>query len=531
MDFFSKQDFDYFKNVLDTKITSKHPKWLQIRTLLTTDGVFGKTKYWAELFRESKYSISYRNDCQFSGKIRKYTWAKIFLKGYEHSDIFFTVGVGSRLDNSQFELIYKLDCQRKKGLSPYQVKLFDDYLIRNFPNKSYVERIASKDLNQYDWDLLKLETETFINRFKDGYKDLVKIVWPHGMGVKQKVARLCWNNYGWEKPSGLAGKSLNIDHTFESKGYGHEEWLFDLDRMIEGYHYGFIQAFNKGDHYGKTYDLHLYSLRLVGTKSECYWVGRIKNAQVLTKVEQKQVFEIYKKKGWNNDMVKELNDVGVVDRDLEIVSEEEWFNLKFTIDQDTLTIFEEPIFIENPKEEISKGYGRYGLKDLIKSTLSIEKASGKYKFKSGHNPTKTGTAKSVYTKKIVERNLKHKKIQEYMYSQLVVEFGKNKVGTEISTGRGTSIDVVVNQSNCRDWFYEVKTSYSPLVCIREALGQILEYAMFSSNNHADKLIVVGINEPSQSEIEYLKHLRQISGINICYQVFDMESLTLLRTIY
>lgn len=206
--------------------------------------------------------------------------------------------------------------------------------------------------------------------------------------------------------------------------------------------------------------------------------------------------------------MKELKEVDVDHRDLDIVSEEELFNVKFKIDSNSFTRFEEPKFIENPKEEISKGYNRYNLKDLIITTETVVNTTGKYKFKPGHNPTKTGTSKSIYSKKTVNRTLKHKKIQEYMYNQLSLKYGKANVGTEVLTGRGTSIDVVVVQPDKSEWFYEVKTYNQPLICIREAFGQILEYAMFSKNEHAKKLIIVGVNEPSNSEIEYLKHLRR-----------------------
>jgi len=534
MDFFTKQDFEFYSNAIRDKITSKSSNWVNVRNQLTKEGVFAKTGHWARYFKNKDYKVVFRNDCQYSGKLRHYSWAKIYLRGYENTDVFFTIGVGSIFQENTrvFELVYKFDCQRKRGdITPYQIKLFDKYVMDNIPKRGHIKLIKQDELVKKNWETLFTETQKFIYDFEDHYQNVVELIWPNGVSIIPKVARLCWNDLGWEKPSGLDGKSQNTDHTFESKGYGHEEWLFDLDRVIDGCHYGFIQAFNKGDHYGKNYDLHLYTLKRVGNKSECYWIGRIKYAQVLTKEEQKEVYNIYKNKGWYPEMMKELNDVGVVNRDLEIVSEEELFNVKFKIDGDIFTKFEESIFIENPKEEISKGYGRYGLKDLLKSTLSIEKASGQYKFKPGHNPTKTGTTKSVYSKKTVNRTLKHKEIQEYMYNQLVQEYGEQNVGTEVATGRGTSIDVVVVQPSKSERFYEVKTYNQPLVCVREAFGQILEYAMFSESNHAEKLIVVGVNKPNKSENDYLEHLRRTTGLNIYYQVFDLNHKILLNELF
>jgi len=530
MEFFKKKDISYYKQVLDEKITSKSPNWFEVRTALTTNGVFGKTKFWTDSFNDLGYTAKSRNDCQYSGKLRTYTWGRICLNGFEDSKVYYTVGVGSRLSESSddLDLLVKIDCHRK-DLAPFQIQSFDKY--RDSVLRDWIIEIKQEELPKYTWDSLIQKTQGFIERNKEHYKELVKIIWPNGLEIKPKVARLCWNDLGWEKPSGLEGKSKNTNHTFESKGYGHEEWLFDLNRGIEGYHYGFIQAFNKGNHFGKTYDLHLYTLKREGNKSNCYWVGRIKDAQVLTQEEQKEVFELYQNKGWYPEMMKELKEVGVKHRDLEIVSKEELFNVKFKIDSDSFTKFDEPKFIENPKRDISKGYSRYNLKDLITTTATVSNTSGNYKFTPGHNPTKIGISKSIYSKKTVNRTLKHKEIQEYMYHQLAQKYDEKSVGTEVPTGRGTSIDVVVVQSDMTEWFYEVKTYNQPLVCIREAFGQILEYAMFSKNRHAKKLIVVGVNKPSRSEVEYLKHLRSITNLNIYYQVFSLEDMLLSEKLY
>lgn len=533
MDFFTKQDFEYYESVIGStyKSGTSYAKVLKLK--LTQNGVFDKTKYWAQLLELEGYPIKSINAWQDYLKVRRYTWARIYLEGYKYTNVYFTIGVGSILTgpNEELCLVIKLDCQRKKGdLSAFQIQAFDNYRDTYLSN-DWIIHIEKSELKNTNWESLKNKTLVFIKRNEGHYKNLVNALWPNGLGIVSKVARLCWNDLGWEKPSGLEGKSENTDHTFESKGYGHEEWLFNFDHGIDGYQYGFVQAFNRGDHFGKTYDLHLYTLKREGNKSNCYWVGRIKYAQVLTKEEQKAVYQLYKNQGWYLEMMNELKEVDVEHRDLEIVSEEELFNVKFKIDSDSFTRFEEPKFIENPKEEISKGYSRYNLKDLITTTATVVNTSNKYKFKPGHNPTNTGNSKSIYSKKIINRTLKHKEIQEFMYKQLTLLYGMDNVGTEVSTGRGTSIDVVIVLPDKSEWFYEVKTYNEPLVCIREAFGQILEYSMFSNNEYANKLVVVGINKPGKSEIEYLTHLRNTINLNIFYQVFSLKEKLLVDQLY
>jgi hypothetical protein len=529
MKFFTKQDLDYYSSVIGPKYDKNSSEWSVIKNRLINNGVFDKTEYWAKLLLDLGYEYEFRYNWQISGRIRHYSWAKVYLKGHADSKILFTIGVGSRVANdfSSHDLHFKLDCRRDK-LSKYQVELFDDYIKTNDIN--YLEIVRNEDLVDYSWEQLINETELHFKSLELHYLKLIDVIWPDGIGNNPKIARICWNDLGWEKPSGSNGKSTNAD-AFESKGYGHEEWLFDLDRVINGYHYGFLQAFNKGSRHGEKFDLHLYTLKYDKGKAVPYWVGRIRETIVLTKKEQEKIFQKYIDNGWYSEMMQELNDVDVESRDLEIVSEEELFNIKFKVDQSTFVIFDELDPISDPKRQIGPGYGRYGLKDLFTKTTSLENSNNNYEFRAGHKKTKTGKTKSVYTKKTIDRTLKHKEIQEHMYNQLANIYGKKRVGTEVPTGYGTSIDVVVKHPDESQWFFEVKTYNLPLICVREALGQILEYAMFSQNNHADKLIVVGVNEPSNSEKEYLKHLRNITGLSIYYQVFDLKKKSLLQLLY
>ncbi|SFS44082.1 hypothetical protein SAMN04487906_0492 [Zhouia amylolytica] len=529
MEFFTKKDLDYYSSVIGPKYDKRSIEWDTIKNKLINNGVFDKTEHWAKLLQRLGYTFNFRYDWQISGKIRHYTWAKVYLKGQEDSRILFTVGVGSRVATGLkvHDLHFKLDCRRDK-LSKYQVELFDNYIKSN--NVNYLGIIRNENLKDYSWESLINETRDLFQSLEFHYLKLIDIIWPEGSHISPKVARICWNDLGWEKPSGKKGKSTNSD-TFESKGYGHEEWLFDLDRVIDGYHYGFVQAFNKGQHYGKKFDLHLYTLKYVNASAQYFWAGRIKETAVLTKEEQESILKIYKGNGWYSEMMQELNDAGVKERDLEMVSEAELFNVKFKIDSDNFIKFDELKEITNPSEEIGLGYTRYGIKGLNKTTQTIINTSKNYKFRPGHNPTKTGTSKTKFVKRTINRTLNHKKIQESMFNQLVLVHGKDNVGTEVPTGFGTNIDVVVLQPDKSEWFYEVKTYNQPIICIREALGQVLEYAMFSKNNRADKLIVVGINKPNKLEHEYLDHLREVTKLKLFYQVFDFFKNQLINKLY
>ena len=72
------------------------------------------------------------------------------------------------------------------------------------------------------------------------------------------LARLCWNQDGWSRPSGVAqnaeGEAKGSKPTFASiNGYGHEEWLFRPEHTLDSWRYGFLQASLKAPRslYGK----------------------------------------------------------------------------------------------------------------------------------------------------------------------------------------------------------------------------------------------------------------------------------------
>ena len=113
-------------------------------------------------------------------------------------------------------------------------------------------------------------------------------------------------------------------------------------------------------------------------------------------------------------------------------------------------------------------------------------------------------------------DLRHNFLPLRLYELLVSEFGASNVGTELPTGNGTRIDVVVKHGNGY-WFYEIKTYHSPRACIRDAIGQLLEYSHWPKGIPADKLIVVGENPLDEDGAQYLATLRQLFALPIEYR--------------
>ena len=98
--------------------------------------------------------------------------------------------------------------------------------------------------------------------------------------------------------------------------------------------------------------------------------------------------------------------------------------------------------------------------------------------------------------------LRHNLMQESLYNRLVSKYGAENVGTELRSGVGTRVDIVVRHSDLF-WFYEIKTAHSPRACIREAIGQLLEYSYWPKAQEAAKLIIVGETPLDTEGVAYL----------------------------
>jgi hypothetical protein len=116
----------------------------------------------------------------------------------------------------------------------------------------------------------------------------------------------------------------------------------------------------------------------------------------------------------------------------------------------------------------------------------------------------------------IERDLRHNELQKALYHRLARECGKQNVGTENRGVNGTSIDLVV-QRKSDYWFYEIKTADTVRACLREALGQLLEYSFWPGAQKAVRLVVAGEYPMEKSAEEYLECLRNLFSLPIDYE--------------
>ena len=334
--------------------------------------------------------------------------------------------------------------------------------------------------------------------------------------IENKIARICWNTEGWRKPSGPKGKSKNKKAYEYRVRFGHEEWLLDTTKLIDGWHYAYLQpiGLHRKKYVGHEFNISLYSIN--EETKERWWVGRILNVNVIYPEESTSVYYIYKKNIWLKEMEEQLRSVGADVSDFQNVDPEIFAVIKYRTK--SLQLLDIPIKFSADDPTVTASY--YILLNQ-KHTPKLFVGTKKFSFYPGHKKKKH-SMKSTYERQSFEVDLVHNKIQTNIFTQLSKIYGERNVGTEQDTGYESQIDLVVRDSNNKFIFYEIKTAYSVRLCIREALGQLMEYAFYPKANNAKKLIVVSPNPINSDTKTYLEAIRQRFKVPIYYQRYDSE---------
>lgn len=118
--------------------------------------------------------------------------------------------------------------------------------------------------------------------------------------------------------------------------------------------------------------------------------------------------------------------------------------------------------------------------------------------------------------------LRHREIQRQLISQLRVD-GFEDVRAEGRLGR-MWVDVTGRKDGAL-WFFEVKAGLTVRSALREAVGQLLEYALWDRNERPAQLVVVGEDAPTPLSKAYLAKLNASFPIPIRYRqvVFPQEA--------
>lgn len=334
-------------------------------------------------------------------------------------------------------------------------------------------------------------------------------------GSVNKITRITWNTNNWRRPSGLEGKSV-YDWTYEANNaFGHEEWLFDRTTNIDGYHYGFLQSLNlkSNKHVGKTYSITLFT---INNLRKIYLVGEIKNIECISKEESTRVYEIYAKKGWIDRMARDLQVVNAnVGAFMEMLPEE-FFNIRFTFDN----LIENEELEEISDEDINVTTNHFKL--LPKKTTDIQTSQFLTEVPNPDDDS-AGNKKNMETrKKVYKVECEYDPYHDMMQNCLFDLLNGGYEGYSFVQIEKTHVDIKAKDPSGKWHYFEIKTD-RPKLCIRKALGQVMEYAYFPSVVRAEKLVVIGDSKPDADAIDYLKFVRGRFGLPIYYRALDLET--------
>lgn len=356
--------------------------------------------------------------------------------------------------------------------------------------------------------LLQVARIVYNDEFDSAYEsDYVEAFRELEINVRlKKIARICWNTDGWICPSGQIGKSKNKNSYEYKHGFGHEEWLFDIAKTINGYHYGHIQAVAsyKGN---LPFDLSLFTIN--DKTKQRYWVGEILDVEPICKEEATTILSEYKKRGWYAEMREQLKEY------TDIMPNGFAFNLRYR--SENLRKFDilKPVDRREPNVKTSYYTSLYNLKTIFKLEDHFVFQPG-FRTEEIEIDTKDGSSRRSHISK------RHPVIQKALYDYLVKEYGKENVGTENLTPIGTEIDIVTKHG-AEYALYEIKTTSDIRLCIREALSQLLEYGLYHTDIKVCNYHIVGSIVLTDDAQNYLNALRKKYHIPVSYIQVDAEN--------
>jgi hypothetical protein len=163
------------------------------------------------------------------------------------------------------------------------------------------------------------------------------------------------------------------------------------------------------------------------------------------------------------------------------------------------------------------------LYEYVEGTETFPKISNEKKGFRWAPGNKARVARTTFERsaKTVDKALRHNLVQDALFRHLEEIHGEDNTSGEQDCGNGTPIDVAVR---CGKGFiyYELKTGLSAQSCLREAIGQLMEYSYWPGAQQANSLVVVGEAPYDKDAKAYIKRLRKDFLLPIDYQQFDMQ---------
>lgn len=342
--------------------------------------------------------------------------------------------------------------------------------------------------------------------------------------IEEVFTRLTYNENDWIVPSGHNWKKENQSNAnikFENQyGFGLEEWLFNPRYLIDGYQYGYIRGLAQSNS-SIIRKVHLYTLRTEVNNSVLY-LGTITDVEVLDgnwKKEYPNVLEVFEE---NESNIK--NEIKQINGDINGLSKEAFYPVvRFKLENIDIET-ENPTLVEGFPLSKYKRFKPYKITDEI-STLFLDgelEEEDVYLFKSGKasQTSRYERHSNASSKSVIKL---HCEIVDAVEKYLAPEFSlqKNNISIETTRFRGNIADIVTKKDNDINIF-EVKTNPSARRNIRDAISQLLDYAVHSGDN-VTKIVIVSPAPLNSKDLSFFKNLKNVINFQLEYLEYSKDT--------
>jgi len=287
-------------------------------------------------------------------------------------------------------------------------------------------------------------------------------------------------------------------------GFGHEEWLFDYSRQLDGYHYGFVEALNRTRQIesGQVIDLLLYA---ISPDRQRYYVGEIRECELLTEEDRQRVVEEYERRGWLQQMRHDVCAIGGNPSRI-TTGHSDYntgiFNIRFRPEDAECHVSGR---LADEEDRVWKRT-RYMLYKVESADIEAFRRlpSGRQKPLPVERVHRAGTASICY-------DPTHRRLQNHLFQLLEGEFGQH-VFLERSC-----VDVMVTHPEFHAYI-EVKTCANAVQAIREGVGQLLEYVYrdFAESTSLPRCVICSPAPETDDSRGFLQFLSRKAGFPIDY---------------
>lgn len=324
------------------------------------------------------------------------------------------------------------------------------------------------------------------------------------------LLRIGWNSSGWRTPT---GELLNREDSYVGRnGFGHEDWNFATTDLVGGRILGYVkfQPSEKRVDLRVPLDIWFYSRPPGGHR---FLVGRYKNARFLSSSEREAAAAEFAASGVLDKRVDEL-----VALDLPSVkSPQDARQHLFGGFSSNLSVLPEDIQVVQPPVELTRSLiggreprwlNRYSAPIVLSSAPAIPSRTTHPSRTTSKEKDPSQLSEEAYLRFTVAQM----RLIKRMHNLLSIRFGEwlRTAGAADVCAEADRVDLRCNWRGA-PCLFELKTTAAQSVrlALREAVGQLLEYAYYPGRRRPKHIAIVLDAEPSVEEIEWMRTLNSL----------------------